>query len=229
LAPLCCISFAYISFQQRKLSQDRPQIALAGIAAAILVIAPWGVRNYVQLGSPILTRSNFGLEFYLANNDRASPLMMENGSLYDCCHPLQNADQARQVQRIGEVEYNRRLMQKAVEWVREHPVRFVQLTALRIWYMWVPKAPEELRTLAFRLLSLLSLSGIILIWRTHRKAALLLSVPLIVYPLPYYLMQIHFRYRYPMNFIFLLLSCATIFRVWQWVGERRQEPVATDV
>ena len=83
--------------------------------------------------------------------------MTENGSLFDCCHPLQNEDQAREVQRIGEVEYNSRLKGKAFEWVRENPGRFVGLTAMRIWYFWVPRAPEELRTFAFRLLSALSL------------------------------------------------------------------------
>jgi hypothetical protein len=226
LGPLCLISFAYILFQQRKISGGRPQVGALAAIASILVVTPWGVRNYVQLGSPILTRSNFGLEFFLANNDRASPLMIENGSLYACCHPLQNEDQAREVQRIGEVEYNSRLKRQAFEWVREHPARFLRLTALRIWYLWVPRAPEKLRTLAFRLLSVLSVSGIIVLWRTHRKAALMLSVPLIVYPLPYYLVQIHFRYRYPINFIFLTLSCVTIYGVVEAITLRGRNAVA---
>ncbi len=222
LGPLCLISFAYILFRQRKMAGGRLQLGVFTAIASILLVAPWGVRNYIQLGSPILTRSNFGLEFSLANNDRASPLMAENASLFDCCHPLQNEDQAREVQRIGEVEYNSRLKRKAFEWVRKNPGRFVGLTALRIWYFWVPRAPEDLRTLAFRLLSALSLSGIIVLWRTHRQAALLISVPLIVYPLPYYLVQIHFRYRYPVNFIFLTLSCATIYGVLEMAKVRRQ-------
>ncbi|MFL6451662.1 MAG: hypothetical protein ACJ746_28890 [Bryobacteraceae bacterium] len=224
LAPLCCISLAYVVFEPRTISQ-RPLLGLLGVASAILVVAPWPARNYVQLRSPILTRSNFGLEFSLANNDRASPLMIENEAIFACCHPLKNAAQARQVQQIGEVEYNRRLKQKAFEWVREHPSRFAQLTALRIWYMWAPKAPEQLRTLAFRSLTLLSLGGIIILWRTNRKTALLCSVPLIVYPLPYYLVQIHFRYRYPMTLIFLLLSCVTAFRLLQWFFNWRKRAI----
>ena len=29
--------------------------------------------------------------------------------------------------------------------------------------------------------------------------------------LPYYLVQMHFRYRYPLNVIFLLLSCTAVY------------------
>jgi len=75
---------------------------------------------------------------------------------------------------------------------------------------------------AFRLVTVLSLSGIILIRRSHRKATLLLAVPLLVYPLPYYVMQIHFRYRYPVNSILMLLSCTTVYVAWQRItGHRR--------
>src|SRR3954453_11737973 len=149
LGPLCLIAFGYILYRHRDSLRNRPQLALAVALTSMLVVAPWGLRNYIQLGSPILTRSNFGLEFSLANNDLASPLMIENGPLYDCCHPLQNEDQAREVQRVGEVEYNATLKRQALGWVREPPSRFAQLTALRFWYLWAPRAPEKARTIAF--------------------------------------------------------------------------------
>jgi hypothetical protein len=173
-----------------------------------------------------VTRSNFGLEFSLANNDRASPLMIENGALYDCCHPLQNEDQAREVQRLGEVEYNKRLKEQAFSWVRTHPSQFAKLTALRFWYFWAPEAPEELRTLAFRMFTILSFVGLIFLWRTNRRAALFLSIPLVFYPLPYYLVQMHFRYRYPFNFIFLLLSCIAVYRITEPLLKPRQAQIA---
>lgn len=227
--PLCFISFAAILYGQRKAVLAKPQMAFVAALASILVVAPWGIRNYYQLGSPIVTRSNFGLEFWLANNDRASPLMTENGALYDCCHPLQNADQAREVQRLGEVEYNKRLKQQAFAWVREHPDQFAKLTALRFWYFWAPKAPEALRTIAFRLFTLLSFLGLILLWRSNRRAALFVSVPLAFYPFPYYLVQMHFRYRYPFNFIFLLLTCVAVYRAAELLIEGRQRPVLENV
>jgi len=225
LGPICLISFAVIVYQHRQTVLARPQIACAAALASILVVAPWGIRNYIELGSPILTRSNFGLEFSLANNDRASPLMTENAALYACCHPLESEDQAREVQRLGEVGYNKRLKDQTLAWVREHPYRFAKLTALRFWYFWAPKAPEELRTLAFRLLTLLSIPGLWFLWRTNRRAALFLFVPLVVYPLPYYLVQMHFRYRYPFNFVFLLLSCVAVYFIAKSRVKSRQMPV----
>ncbi|MFL6414843.1 MAG: glycosyltransferase family 39 protein [Bryobacteraceae bacterium] len=227
LAPLCFISFVYLLFRQRRMTPRMPQLAALLLLGSVLVVAPWAARNFVQLGSPILTRSNFGLEFSLANNDLASPLMMENQRLFGCCHPLFSEDEARKVQQLGEVEYNARLKRKTVEWIYEHPARFARLTALRVWYLWVPKAPEVLRTLAFRLLSLLSVIGIVLVWRTNRKAALFLLLPLIVYPLPYYLVQIHFRYRYPFHFIMLLLSCAAVYEFWERFTATGQHSTAT--
>jgi hypothetical protein len=142
-----------------------------------------------------------------------------------CCHPLQSEDQAREVQRVGEVEYNKKLKDQALAWIRENPYRFVKLTALRFWYFWAPKAPEEFRTLAFRLFRLLSFPGLWFLWRNNRRAALFLSVPLVFYLLPYYLVQMHFRYRYPFNFVFLLLSCVAVYFVAERRVKGRQTPV----
>ncbi len=210
LAPLCTLSLAYIGLQQLKMPRGRPHTALLSLAALLFCIAPWAVRNRVQLGSAIATRSNFGIEFSLANNDLASPLMGENGRLYFCCHPLQNAGEARKIQQVGEVAYNRRLMQTAVAWVKAHPIRFAQLTAQRFWFTWIPQAPEWPRKVVFWILTPLAFWGVVMIWNIRRKSAVLIAAPMLVYPLPYYLIQVHLRYRYPLEFLLLFAAWATV-------------------
>jgi hypothetical protein len=254
LIPLCALSLAFIALQQFRAPDGRPLAALLALSIAVLCLLPWVIRNYMELGSPIATRSNLGLELYLSNNDLASPLMAENGRLYMCCHPLQNENEARKVQQLGEVEYNARLLHQAWQWIRTHPARFARLVALRFWFTWMPEAPEQVREFLFRTLTPLSLLGLIFLWRLlrnprktgaarraprrelrgsfpdsrrpsapfalQRKSALLLAVPVIVYPLPFYLTQVHFRYRYPLDFIILLTACVAVFELLK--GFRRR-------
>ena len=208
LLPLCFIILAYIGFRQSKLPQGLPATALLAFMVAVLCVVPWAARNYRQLGSVIVTRSNFGLEFYLANNELASPLMTENGRLYLCCHPLQNAGEAKKVQEQGEVAYNRRLLEESLQWIRAHPARFAGLTIQRFWFTWMPRAPQRLREVMLRLLTPLSFFGFLVVFRIRPKTALLLAMPMIVYPIPMYLVQVHFRYRYPTGFIVLITACA---------------------
>ncbi len=220
LAPLCLLALAYIGFEQSRTAHGKPFAAALALAAMLLCIAPWAVRNLVQLGSPIATRSNFGMELFLANNDRAFPLMDDNWRLYGCCHPMMNPDEARKIQQQGEVAYNKRLLNTTIKWIKSHPERFGQLTLQHVWLTWVPFAPELIRRVVFRLMTPLSFIGLLLIWRVRHKSALLLAVPLLIYPLPYYLLQVHLRYRYPTEFILLISASATGIAAWKLVADR---------
>ena len=43
----------------------------------------------------------------------------------------------------------------------------------------------------------MGLAGLLLCWRTSRRAALLTAAPLLLYPFVYYATQNFLRYRYP--------------------------------
>jgi hypothetical protein len=218
LMPVDLAALAYIAHRQSRIPRGRPTKSLLSLLALFLCLLPWAARNKKQLGSPIFTRSNFGLEFFLANNDRASPLMLNNGELYLCCHPLQNVAEARKVREEGEVDYNGRLFHSGVAWVKAHPARFAELVIQRIWYTWMPVTASRMRDLVFRILTALSVSGLLVIARRRKQAAMLLAIPLIVYPLPFYLIQVHLRYRYPMNFVVLLTAFVAIVAAATHVG-----------
>jgi hypothetical protein len=62
------------------------------VALGILVfLLPWAIRNYSSLGAPILTRSNFGLEFWLSNGPGRTFDLSHN---YGTFHPSASATEA---------------------------------------------------------------------------------------------------------------------------------------
>jgi FtsH-binding integral membrane protein len=220
LLPLDFLAIGYMAYRQTRLPGGRPTAALISALMVVLCLAPWAIRNDIQLGAPIYTRSNFGLEFFLGNNDQSSPLVLKNVALVYCCHPLVNAGEAEKVRQFGEVEYNKRLLARAKAWVRSHPRRFGQLTLERIWYTWMPYTPEPSREALFLFMTPLSLTGLFVIARIRRESAMLLGAILFVFPLPMYLTQVHVRYRYPVQFIMLLTASAAVFSGLIWVRQK---------
>jgi hypothetical protein len=175
----------------------------------VLLLAPWAIRNQQALGSMVWTRSNFGLEFSLSNNDQAGPLMEDNvrSGLLSRDHPYASPGPLKHFQDVGEVAFNRERMQAAVEWVGTHPKRFAKLTAGRAWRFWLASTH---RTWTNRITSFLSLAGLLGFGVAVRRGALgkpataLFATLWILYPATYYLIQIDRRYRYPMEWTFLL-------------------------
>ena len=188
--------------------------AAANILAITLCLAPWAIRNQRALGAPIFTRSNFGLEMRISNNDAASPLEpvnLKNG-LYERFHPLMNLTEAEAVRAMGEVAYNRRCLEEASFWIRTHPVRFAELAAERVWYVWFPRTSAPARDAVEVLVVVACGLGLALLWKQDRTSALLLIVCLLSYNAVYSLVQIMVRYRYPVDWIILLAaSCFAVF------------------
>ncbi len=184
------------------------------LAAMLVVIAPWLVRNDVALGGPIFLRSNFGLELDLSNNDRAAPDIGDNlhrnlGST----HPDVNLDEARKMAAEGERIYYGERMRRALAWITGHRARFGQLTAWRFADYWVPmrrnlwlRGMEAIATLA-------AFAGLWLMFRDRRPATPYVAAIWIAEPLVYYLVQADERYRYPMEWTVALCAAYFVLRV----------------
>ncbi|HJT86823.1 MAG TPA: hypothetical protein VJ732_03180 [Bryobacteraceae bacterium] len=182
--------------------------AAANICVLFLCLAPWAWRNSRQLGSAIFTRSNFGLELRMSNNDMAGPLEPENfkRGVYHAFHPLQSRSEAEAVRDMGEVAYNTDRLHKALSWIRTHRRRFLQLTVRRFLYTWFPSTPSHARDKFLWLLTIGSLIGILALWPSDRLGALIFSACLLSYTPIYYLIQVNIRYRYPVDWIILLTA-----------------------
>ena len=112
---------------------------LAATALIIAVLmAPWLVRNELALGAPLLTRSNFGLELALGNNDVSDG----NYDLHTAppLHPHDNRDAALHLATIGEAAYMREMSAIADRWIAGHPGRFAELCGRRALLLLFPPA-----------------------------------------------------------------------------------------
>ena len=103
--------------------------ALAVLAAAGLVIAPWTLRNHRVLGEWVMVSTNGGITLLTGNNDTA-----RGGFTPD--DPLVRALDARAG--LDEVTYDRAAKALGLAWIETHPARFATLMPLKVWRLWGP-------------------------------------------------------------------------------------------
>jgi hypothetical protein len=195
-------------------------IGRAAIATAAMVaaLAPWTIRNYIALQGPVLMRSNFGIEFSLSNNPQAHVLLVDNYLIgypdnhFHRHHPWSNRGEARRVAREGEVAYNRRRVQETLEWIRANPRQFASLTAGRLSYFWfTPYKTQFWKNFVLTPWTLLAVYGLWLMVRRRSDLGLLLLALWIGFPLVYYLVQTDTRYRYPIEWTFMVLGMYSVY------------------
>jgi hypothetical protein len=178
------------------------------------ICAPWMIRNFVMLGTPAI-RDNLGLELYVSFNDCA-PYGVRQSERQLCStvlHPNDNLAEAAEVRRLGEYEYNRDRLHRALQWIAAHPSRSASLVAQRFWFFWFPSDYEwrgyfdqRKRIWALHAMTLASIAGLILAFRRAPAAAYLFTLWLAAFPLIYYVVQFEARYRYPILWITWLLA-----------------------
>jgi hypothetical protein len=110
-------------------------LALAGVLflGMFAVVAPWTLRNYRQLGSPVLISTNGGLTLLTGNNPSARGDFTPRDALV--------AEARFSVK--DQVAADKRARQLAVDWIRENPGRFLTLMPLKVWRLWAPDGEAE--------------------------------------------------------------------------------------
>ena len=191
--------------------------SLAGVILSSLVffaaISPWVVRNYEVFGRFVFLRDDFGLQFRLGNWKGA------DGMLMAYLQPNMNKLELEKFQTMGEIAYAESCKREAYDWVRENPGRFAIISLKRFFYYWngVPRptsstAPVDFRTSGFLATSVLALWGLGRAVRQKRAGAWLYAGLIVLYPLVYYFVYPHARYRHPIEpeltilVVFLLLE-----------------------
>jgi hypothetical protein len=186
------------------------QVALAALGI-LIVLTPWAIRNYVTLGSPILTRSNLGLEFFVSNGPGRTFDVTENAGKY---HPSGNSAETSMIANLGEVEYNRMRLAEALAWVRRNPGDFLRLTAIRAAAWWFPPRPRILLPPKL-VLTLLAFAGLWLMFRRQPLVAWLFLITWATFPDVHYVIQWIGRYRVPMDWQMVLCAAVALSAVWQ--------------
>ncbi len=195
---ICCLYSG-----EAKLGAFGRAIAIGLIALA--AVAPWTWRNYEVFGSFVPVRSLFGLEFRMSHNPMAHAAFYDNltNGVYDQLHPSQNAAQRDEILRLGEVEYGRKMLNEAQDWIQQRPDIFMRLTRARIYGFWFYEIKPVKRLIRI-VVAPFVLAGLFLMLRRSVFAVIVLGSLLFVYPLLYYLIQTDARYFYPIYWCTLM-------------------------
>jgi 4-amino-4-deoxy-L-arabinose transferase-like glycosyltransferase len=179
------------------------------IVAAGLVVSPWLVRNYVVFGEFVFVRDNLPLELHMANNDRSTGLWTRSE------HPGNDPEAMRRFQELGEIRFMEEKRQQFREFVRQHPGEFLRFTLERGLYFWIGPPQADVvagydlmiaRHLMFILPAVFAFAGLWLTLRARKPGGSLLACFLLIYPLPYYLVNTFFRYKHGIEPEMILLA-----------------------
>ncbi len=177
---------------------------LGGAVISALVfaacLAPWLVRDYQTFGKFIFIRSNFGAELRLGNGPGA------DGTWMVYLHPTQNAYQLRLYRQMGEIAYVAERKREAIAFIRGDYGRFAMLSVKRFMYYWggLPRLAKNpalapFKNSVFLASSLLGFWGLGRALRKGRNGAWLFFWLILSYPLMYYFVFPHPRYRHPIE------------------------------
>ncbi len=119
----------------------RRLLAAAGVFAlgALLVIAPWTVRNYQHEGRLVLVASEGGLTFWTGNH----PLATGEGDM--AANPQIGQDRQALHARhpdLSEQQMERIYYREALGWMRTHPLDWALLEMRKLVYFVVPIGPS---------------------------------------------------------------------------------------
>ncbi len=186
------------------------------IMAFVVTLAPWGVRNYAVFGRFIFVRSDLPAEVYYANHEGLGRDLADYSS-FPGANPTE-------YQRLGEPAYIDEKKALVIKFVRAHPAEFVHRTGVRVLNFWTAPQGEGMW-----LVSAGAFVGLGLALKKLKAKAMPLAIPMICFPLVYYLVYSFPRHRHPLDPVILLLFAYAvdqlILRV-EWITGRASGGVA---
>jgi ABC-type multidrug transport system fused ATPase/permease subunit len=186
----------------------------------MLCLSPWAYRNYKALGAVVWTRSNFGLELSLSNNDRASAEAERDQYSPSYRHPSAQLNERDKVRQMGELAYNQDRKKEALSWIRNHPERFTQLSLRRLFLFWFPSMKRWWQTIAEALITVLAIFGLIALFKKHHPSAGMFLAVLGFYPAAHLFICVGPRYRLPIEPVLFLLSSCFCVNMWDTLEEK---------
>jgi 4-amino-4-deoxy-L-arabinose transferase-like glycosyltransferase len=202
------------------------------VSVVILCVVPWTIRNYRVFGRFLFIRDNLALELYEANNDHSGGLWTRSE------HPGNNPAAMKRMQELGEIGFMDEKKQEFQTFVREHPGEFVRFTLERVWYFWAAPPQETIvagydlwvaRHVQFLLASLFAIAGLALMFARKNAYRWLLAPFLLIYPLPFYVVNPLPRYKHPIEPVMLMLIVYLLSEARQvqirWPSSKQAAPL----
>jgi hypothetical protein len=195
----------WTAWQTRKTLRYAP---LLGLLALSLAFAPWPIRNARALGAFIPLRSTVGLELWMGNRAGATGFLDESVS------PIFNRWEYEQYVSQGEAAYMQNKSALAKAYVRAHPSEFLRLSGVRFIRFWTGAGTRDgsaIFILHAVLTTALGTMGVWRLWQRRRYSlAALFLLPLMLFPLPYYITHAEFRYRLVVDPLLTILAAYAV-------------------
>jgi hypothetical protein len=188
---------------------------LLTIGVLILTCLPWTVRNYTDFHRFIPLRSNFPFEFWSGNNEIFDEHSRE-------VNRITRYEQVHLYAELGENAFMAEKMEKAIAFVRTHPVLYAELSGRRIVATWLgTESPwddfAQTRSLLARFLiawnaaALLgTIVGLTRLYLGQRGYFIPVASFPIVFPLTFYIAHTTLRHRHPCDPVVALVIAVGI-------------------
>jgi Dolichyl-phosphate-mannose-protein mannosyltransferase len=189
-----------------------------GLVASITLaaaISPWLIRNAVVFHRFIPMRDSMGLELWMGNNGYSERWTS------DQLHPLHDAQELADYNRMGELAYMDHKKQQADAYIHAHPGWYATMCLRRAVYLWTgywsfdrtylamePTDPENIPFAT--LLTLLALTGLIVAWQQQPWEAIRYGGVLFLFPIMYYLSHPEPYHMRALDPIIAMLGCTAI-------------------
>ena len=223
LASGCCWGV----FALRRLDwKQRGKLVAGGALVMGLLTVPWAIRNEQQLGTPVVLRSNAGLELALANHSEALSARPPGQVLTDRANAIHPSVSLRAREELraagGEVAYSKALGAETRQWIAANPAEFLRLSLWHWGQFYAPQpwmiefsAWEDFRPWRARFIGLVNLAGLLALGfalRARRPGYAYLAIYVAVIALPYAVVQPIPRYTYLVFPLLAFLACDGLLR-----------------
>ena len=193
--------------------------AVSGVLALILVFSAWPIRNAYRFHAFIPLRSTVGFELWMGNRPGS------NGRLDDKLFLMFNQPERASYLAQGEVAYTQGKSRQAWDYIRAKPGIFVNISARRMYRFWSGTGNIDgspLYALHALLTSVLGALGLLFLYRSRERAyAVLFALPLLLFPLPYYITHAEFRYRLNIDPVLTVLAAYAVTQLAMMISRRK--------
>ncbi len=188
----------WISWMRARERRDWTKGLVLSFVLAGVMFLPWVIRNFTVFHQFVPLRSNLGMELWMGNR-------ADGDGYFDIkYHPVGSQEELSRFAQLGEMGYMKEKMTLAKEYILQEPGHFVDLSARRFARYWLGIDSNGVSVISLPII-LLAAVGLILLFRTNWTFALAATIPILVYPLPFYLTHPDLRFRQaiePVLFIF---------------------------
>ncbi len=204
---------AWVWLRHWRRGENCTAVAAAASLVFLCATGPWIWRCSQVYGRFVAFRGGVGLEVLVGNTD---PRVPSNFTVL----PGDDPGEMEKVKRLGEPAYMAERQREAWELISRRPFRFAGLALRRVLYTWTGFWNFPLRwkldgtglpnLLTYSFVSLLALAGLYRAIRDRRDGVIPLVIPLVVFPIAYYLTHSDSRYRHPIDPIVVVFTAYAV-------------------